>query len=61
MRCRSLLQRRIFVNANLQPISDLCKFYAKNIATIFHKQKPSTLQVLGLKLKSQERDLSVYS
>lgn len=39
MRCRSLLQRRIFVATNLQPLYDLCKFSAKNIATIFHKQK----------------------
>lgn len=39
MRCRSLLQRRVFVATNLQPLYDLCKFSAKNIATIFHKQK----------------------
>jgi hypothetical protein len=35
MRCRSLLQRRIFTATNLQPLYDLCKFSAKNIATIF--------------------------
>lgn len=46
----------VFYATNLQPLYDLCKFSAKNIATIFHKQKrlrkPQPIHMSKLDLKN---------
>lgn len=54
----------VFYATNIQPLYDLCKFSAKNIATIFHKQnrlrnpQPIHMSKLDLKNLRNRKDLN---